>query len=331
MAGGPSIPDPNQAAIAGVKQNVSNFPFEYIINALSQMGGSGTVNGQSYNFSGLGNADVQNQLSDQMAQTLLDIQNGLGPQYIAQRLADLQQADPQGYAARQQLFDQIQQDANNPAPNLQLSQSTQNAILQELNKGASLDPQELTDVQQGVRGQQLSRGLYLGNAATQQEADAAVNAGDQLQQQRQQAAGSFLQSGVSPSDIQYRQIQQDLANLGAFLNNQTPTAQFGSLSGAQQQAAPTPNTGYQAASIDPNAAAQGISNSYSLYNIANSQANPYLAGLSTGISGLNTGFNLGWSPWNTSTSTPSPNYGPQTLPGWNPSDYNANDVAPTYP
>src|ERR1017187_1373125 len=103
----PSIPDPNKAAVAGASADLANFPFQYMINSLAQTGGSANIAGQNYDFTGLGNADVAGQMSGQMAQALLDIQNNYGSQYVQQRLADLQQSDPTGYAARQQLFDKI--------------------------------------------------------------------------------------------------------------------------------------------------------------------------------------------------------------------------------
>ena len=312
--GAPSIPDPNKAAIQGVQTQAQLYPFQYLINALSQMGGSATltdpVTGQptSYDFTGLGTADVQNQMSDQMAQTLLDIQQGLGPQYIAQRLQDLQQADPTGYAARKQLFDRIMAEAGQSAPNLPLSQDTQAAILGELQKGTGLSPEEIMQVQQGTRGGQVASGIYLGNAPAQAEADAVVQAGDQMQAQRQGAAGQFLSSGVSPSDITFRKIQQDMADLGAFISGTTPTAQFSSLSGAQSTAAPYPDTGYSPYSLNEGQGVQqGISNAFGLYsenaNWAQNNINPYLAGLSATTGLVGTAANLGWNPW--STSTPS--------------------------
>ena len=315
--GSPSIPDPNQAAIAGIQTQAQLYPYEYIVNALSQLGQAGApynpVTGQTtpVDFTGTGTAAVQNQMSDQMAQTLLAIQQGLGPQYIAQRLADLQQSDPTGYAARQQLFDQIQQEAAQAPPGQALSESTQNAIMSELQQGSNLTPQEQMQVEQGTRGNQVASGIFLGNAPAQAEADAVVNAGDQAQAQRQAAAGQFLSSGVSPSDIQFRQIQQNLANYGAFIGGQTPESQFSSLTGAQSGAAPTPNTGYSAPTLNEGqAAGQGVSNAFDLYNqnfnFQQNQVNPFTAGLS-GLTGLlGTASNLGYDPFSSSSSSINP-------------------------
>lgn len=301
----PSVPNPNAAAIQGATQNLENFPFQDIINALASEGGSATVNGQNYNFSGLGNAQNAQVMSNEMAQALLGIQQNFGPQYVQQALANLQQSDPVGYAARQQLFDQIQQEANSAPPNAQMSESLQSLVNNQLANAGQLTTGpggELEQVQQAVRGRQAAGGLTLGNAAATQEADAVEQAGQQQQQQVQAAANQYLAAGISPEDIQYRQIQQALGNLGAFQNNQTPQAEFGSISGAQGGAAPFNTGGYSnAASINTGSALQGILNANQLYsgqvNWAQSQINPWTAGLSTLGAGSNLLAGLGYSPF----------------------------------
>lgn len=313
----PQIPDPGKAAIQGVQTQAQLNPYEYLINALASTGGSGTVvnplTGQptSLDFTGLGTADVQNQYQDQMAQTLLNIQQNLGPQYVAQQIADLQQADPTGYASYKQLFDQIQQEANQGTPDLGLSEQTQSQIQDILKNSQTLNPQELIDAQQAARGGQVASGIYLGNAPAEAEAGAIVNATDQKQAAGNQEAQQFLASGVDPTDLQYRTIQQNMANLGAFISGQDPTAQFSSISGAQNTASPTPDSGFGVPAINEGqAAGQGINNALGLYsgevNWANNSANPYLAGLSTLTNAAGTAFNLGYSPWNTSMPSVNP-------------------------
>ena len=308
MASAPSIPDPGKAAIQGVQTQAQLQPFQYLIDALASTGQSGSVTnpitGQTQNldFTGLGTADVQNQYQKQMAQTLLNIQQNLGPQFVQQQLSDLQQADPTGYAAYKQLFDQIQTEANATSPGQAMSEQTQSQIQDILNKSQSLNPQELTDVQQGVRGNQVQNGIYLGNAPAQAEASAVVGATDQKQAAGQQEAQSFLASGVDPTDLQYRSIQQDMANLGAFISGQDPTAQFGSISGAQNQGAPNPSSGFNVNPINEGqAAGQGINNALGIYqgqvDWSQNNANPYLAGLSTAAGAAGTAFNLGWNPY----------------------------------
>lgn len=330
MAGGGSVPDPNKAATQGIISAAQNYPFEYLINALSQTGGVGTLTGptgqsQQYDFSGLGTADVNNAVSQQMAQAFLDIQKNLGPEYIKQRLADLKLADPQGYAAYGQLFEQIMQEANQGAPNMQLSQQTQDAVNNLLLQSQSLTPEERMQVEQAVRGNQVASGIYLGNAPAQQEASAVTQALDSKQSAAQREANSFLTSGVSPSDIQFRKIQQDLANLGAFVSGTNPTSQFSSLSGAQSTAAPYPATGYQVPTLNEGQAAQqGLQNAYDIYsantNWANNSVNPYIAGLNLASNLGQTAVNLGYSPWASSTYPTTQgvygvNYGGAVSPG----------------
>jgi hypothetical protein len=306
MSKGATIPDPTVAATQGIQQQAALYPFDYLVNSLSQTGGDATLTNpatgqpQDYNFTGLGNAEVQNQVSSQMAQVLLGIQQNYGPAYIAQSLKDLQQADPTGYAAYGQLFDKIQQDISKNPPDQPLSESTQAAINNVLKSSASLSPTEQTQVGQQTGSQNASTGILLGNAPEQVGATNAVNALDQQQSSAQNEAAKYLSQGVTPSDIQFRTTQQNLADLGAFINGQTPTAEFSSLSGAQGGAAPTPNTGYQTPTLNEAQGAQsGINNANSLYGIAaqyqQSQANPYLAGLSNVLHAGATAANLAGS------------------------------------
>lgn len=293
----PKIPDPNQAAIAGAQADLANYPLNYMVNALAQEGGSQTINGTNYDFTGMGNADQSAQMSDQMAQAMLDIQNNYGSAYVQQRLADLKQSDPTGYAARQQLFDKILADSK-ANPDRPMATDLQNQVNTMLGTAGNLDPQALQQIQGQVRGNQAARGITLGNGPASEENTAVVGASDALRQQQQGAAESYLQSAVSPQDVAYRRIQQSLSNLGAFVNNQTPEAQFGQLSGAQGGAAPFTATNYQnPASINPNAGAQGLQFANSIYassgQYANSQANPWLTGLSTGINDLGAYQSLG--------------------------------------
>jgi hypothetical protein len=260
------------------------------------MGGKVTIDGKTYDFTGLGDADNAAKMSDQMAGTLLDIQQNYGPQYVQQRLDELKLADPTGYADRQQLFDKILADSK-AQPDRPMATDTQNAIMSELQNAGKLDPTMLHQVQEQVRGGQVGRGNYLGNAATSQEAGAAVKASDTLRDQQQQQAEGFLQSGVTPEDVQYRRIQQSLQNLASFQSGQTPTAAFKSLSAAGNTAAPFTTSGPVGVGTNPNAGTQGVQNALSIYggnvNWANNQVNPYIAGLSSGVSSIGALNSLG--------------------------------------
>lgn len=288
----PNIPNPADAAVSGIQADAQLQPFKYLIDAASQLGVPITIDGKTYDFSGLGAADTAGKVSDQMAQTLLKLQQEKSPAIIQAQLDQLKAADPEGYAARQDLFDRIMADAQKN-PLSPVSTDLQQQLQDELAKGVGFnDARQEQQVREGVRGGQVSRGIYRGNAPTSEEAQTVVNAGESLQQQRQQAALNMLESGASPQDVAYRQLQQNLGNLGAFVNGQTPSAQFGQVSAASsgpvQLYGQAPNTN----TFNPNAGVQGLNNSLDIYsgqlNWNASQANPWLAGLSTATTGVGT-------------------------------------------
>src|SRR4029077_8909400 len=103
--------DYEEAARQGVYANLENYPLQYLIEAASRMGDKVTVDGQDYDFTGLGDTDNAAVMSDKMAQTMLDLQRATGPEFIKQRINELKASDPEGYAARKQLFDKIVADS----------------------------------------------------------------------------------------------------------------------------------------------------------------------------------------------------------------------------
>src|SRR5215469_10053222 len=119
MASSPKIPDPNQAAVAGALAQAGTFPFQQYIDYLAQTGGAGslqTAGGPAnYNFTGLGNAQQNAALTQAMLPAELNIQQQYGPAYVQQALANLQQANPNAVAARQQEFNNIILDAQTQA------------------------------------------------------------------------------------------------------------------------------------------------------------------------------------------------------------------------
>lgn len=294
----PQIPDYTKAAIQGQIADVQNYPFRSIIEAAANMGQKVTIDGKTYDFTGLGQADTDRVVSDKMAQTLLDLQREKSPALIQARIDELKAADPQGFAARKDLFDRIMADAQSN-PDRPMAEGLQNEITIELQKGGQLDDKMRQQVQNTVRGAQVGRGIYLGNAPTSQEAGAMVNASDAMRSNRQQRALQFLESGSSPEDVEYRRLQQSMANLGDFVNGITPSAQFRSLSGAANGSVPFIGGPQAQSTTDPNAQARGAQNALDIYrgnvNWNNSQVNPWIAGLSTFNSGLSAASNLGWS------------------------------------
>lgn len=318
----PQLPDYGQMSRDAVLASLQTYPQNYLVNAAAQLGVPVNVNGQTFDFTGLGDASNAAVMSDQMAQAMLDIQRNYGPQYVQERLRELQAADPQGYAARKQLFDQILAQAQSQ-PDRPLASDLQNSINQQLANAGRLDPRMLQEAQQQARGSEVASGNFLGNAATEKEAGAVVNAAQNSQNAVQQSALGFLQSGISPEDVAYRRLQQSLGNLSNFVNGQSPVAQFQSLSGAQQGVVPFTASG-NPAQLNMNAASQGAQNALQIYggniNWAQSQANPWLAGLSTGANTLRTFANLGWSPGG-SLGAWSPANASAEAAYWNPDNW----------
>lgn len=290
MCDTPEIPDPADAAVGGLTADLTLSPFNYLINAAAKMGQKITIDGKTYDFTGLGQADTAAVISDQMAQTLLAIQKEKSPAIIAQRLEELKAADPKGYAARQDLFDRIMAEAK-ANPDRPLSTSTARQIQDELARGSGFaDKKQEQEVQDAVRGRQVARGIYRGNTAAGEEGKAMVNAGEALRNQRQQDALDLLESGSTPEDIAFRKLQQTLGNLGSFVNGQTPTAQFGQVSAAGSGPVKLTGQGVNTNTFNPNAAGQGVSNAMNqwqtTFNYDQSQANPWLAGFSGVTTGL---------------------------------------------
>lgn len=281
----PKIPDVGKAAVAGIQADSELQPFKYLIEAASAMGKPVVIDGKTYDFTGLGNADTARVVSDKMAQTLLDLQREKSPQIIAQRIEELKAADPQGYAARKTLFDRIVADAR-ANPDRPLANDLQQQMQDELAKGVGFsDAKQAEQVREASRGGAVQRGIFLGNAPTAQEAKDVVRAGESLRNTREQAALDMLQSGIAPEDVAYRRMQQSLGNLASFQNGQTPTAQFGQVSGAAN--GPVQLTGQSPSGnqFNPNAAGQGMNHALGVYqgqvDWSNSQVNPWLAGAAT--------------------------------------------------
>lgn len=303
----PATPDVAATTREGILAQANALPLQKQIDAAAQNGTSVTVNGQTYDFSGLGEADYQKAYADAMAQASLQIQKDYGADYIAQRQKELDAADPEGKAARDTLYQSILTDLNNPNQGTANAQQLQDSILGELNKGGTLDDRTAHDVTQSVLGNQVARGNFLGNAAQSQEQGALMDASSNLKAQREANALAFLQSGATPEDIQYRNAQQGLSNLSSFINGQSPLAQFGSLSGAQNQAVPFNTTGASTLGMQDQSG-QAANYAQSIYGSQNSyaqnQANPWMAGIALGTKGASVAAQYGaFSP--SKSSTPS--------------------------
>lgn len=186
-------------------------------------------------FTGKGDADVAGELGRQMANLSLGTQQKYGVEFATEARKQAELADPLGFAARKTLGEQLMQRDAHPQP---------------VNPMAGVvDAQILADLQQG-RGLSGDAAAAIAEMAARRGGAAAGVTGDfqaGLEQgpeaearnlRAQQHALSFLSSGATPEDVEYRRKQQSLADMGKFLSGRTPEAQFASLSGAQQGATP---------------------------------------------------------------------------------------------
>jgi hypothetical protein len=307
-------PDASKGYAAGIQADLEALPWKRMIESASATGDKVTIDipgkgPMTFDFSGLGQADYQSQYGDQMASQLLQLQKDFGPAYVEQRLHELERSDPEGAAMRQKLWDSVRSDVGEAATaHRPAADELQKLILDELNKGGKLDDRTAMAVSQAVRGKQTATGNYLGNAATTEEAGALAGASEQQAAQRQQEALAFLTSGATPEDVAYRREQQALGNLGSFISGETPTAQFGQLSGAGNQIVPFYGGG-ALTGVNPNAGANGINFANGLYsaqtNWANSQVNPWIAGLSGAARGVQVWAGLGGGGGSAAPSAPA--------------------------
>ncbi len=243
----PAAPDYAQANATAINQDIETLPVRKQIEAASKLGQRVTVtipevrnqdgkvvtpaHDETYDFSGSGDLQQESATADSQAQDSLNIQNKYGPQFIQNARDQLQAADPEGFAARKQLFDKVTAD---------------------LNSGYELTPDQERQTEQDIRGAQAARGNYLGSAPV--SAESTVMA-----------------------DTRQKMYQQRLANVGSALAGTTPTAQFQSISGAQNGAAPyQPNLMAPGVGLNPNAGALGTQFALGEYN---TQAGMYNAQL----------------------------------------------------
>lgn len=241
-------------------------------------GGSDTIN-----FAGQGTADVQGQIEQQLAAGQLAEGQKYDPQFIAQALAEEQQANPQGVAARTAEYNDIQNSINNPQPVSPVSTTMNNQVQEQVAAGSNLTPEEQQMLQSAVSASGGGNGTNFGTDLT------TGFAGEQRALENAGSGATWLSSGETPQDIQEREMQQNIANLGSFVGGQTPENQFSELSGAGSSPTPNFQSGYLP-SYSGNAAAQlGASAGASQYSneadLALNSASPWTAGLSAVLGG----------------------------------------------
>lgn len=210
-------------------------------------------------------------------------------------LAQIAQIDPQTEALRNAVsgsyLSSLQQSLNPSAAQFQNyldlykqvdptdlagTQALEQQLTSQVQLGSQLDPVTARQVEQQTRLAQQSRGNVYGTPQLVEEAMTTGEAGLQLQQQRQQALQSYLQSGQTPGDIAfnvYNQQQNQLrASQGAalsYLGSGSTPYQVGSqyVQNANQNAATAAQGGpqYNPSALQPNYS--GTSQQFSQYGL----------------------------------------------------------------
>jgi hypothetical protein len=288
-------------------------------------------------FSGYSQGDVNNANNLTQAKGQLALEQQFGPQLISEQLALQKLANPEGVAAREKENQLIQDQIAHP-PDLTMANTMRDQLQTGLDAGTKLDPVTLQQVTQEARQAEAARGNLFGEAPAFGEAMTAGQAGINLQNQRQQKALAFLTSGATPTDINYRFGQQNIGNLASFLSGQTPQAQFGQLSGSGAGLAPPPQTTYGATPLNPNSTASTAANQADnlaglAYSGARNTPNPWLAGLSSilgGVNNLSANNNAGFNaignlfsrlnPFSSPTGSPAPISSPGSTAGGPPAN-----------
>ncbi len=261
----------------------------------------------TYDFTGAGTADVEGTVAKAMADAQLKLSAKYDPQFIDEALREQKLADPQSFEARQMESDLIQKQINDPVahPVNDMLDSQIQEQLKAANSG-KLTPEYQGILDESVKNALAARG---GNGAGGDFSTPLTTgfAGEQAKQAAAQKADSWLASGQTPEDVDYRREQQNLANLSAEVNGRTPESEFASMSGANS--GPTPVNNGQALPTLPNGqgqAAQGAAiNAYGQQ--VNNQAQQ-VGSWTTGITGiLNLGTLAGQAGWKPLTPTQSSN------------------------
>lgn len=243
---------------------------------------------KAVDFSGYGTADIEGELAKQFADIQTDLGAKYGTQFAEQARKEQEMADPEGTAARKKEYELIQRELENPMPISPLSSALDQQILGQLSAKGGIDDMERELLDSAVARANADRagGASIGDV---EQSMTTGYEGEHRRGAAQGKAGSWLASGSTPEDIEYRREQQALGNLGAFVHGQTPESQFSNLSGAQQGAAPF-NPGHQLPNLPANAGAAGGPAAVAGYQAQlgqqGSQANNWMAGMSALLSGI---------------------------------------------
>lgn len=239
-------------------------------------------------FTGLGTADVEGKLARQTMDIQTELGKKYGVQFATEAAREAALADPEGTKARQIEHDLIEQQINNPQPINPLSGTLDTQIDSQLKAGSGLDSMSRDLLDSAVARANADRSGNLGSGAAADSMSTGME-GAARRQAGINKAQSWLSSGSTPEDINYRREQQNLSNLGSFIGGRTPQSQFQNLSGAGQGATPF-YPGQAGPQMPGGASSQGGPYSMAAWQAqlhANQgQANSWMAGLSGILNGI---------------------------------------------
>lgn len=184
-------------------------------------------------FTGMGDAEVEAKIADEMAAFELELSREFAPEFIAAAKRQLELADPEGVAARGKLAGLVMEE----------EEPTDRPVAAELERQLREEQGDGEDFSEARRARMEARLRERGDIEDTDAPwlvdDLEAEGGEARRAGANQRALAFSTSGVSDQDFDYRKQQQELANLASFRRGETPVAQFGQLSGAQQGASPT--------------------------------------------------------------------------------------------
>lgn len=185
-------PDPPDYAAAnreGIMADIETLPLRRMIEQAAKLGTKieykdpSTGEMRSADFTGMGDVDLSQKLidfsvsaADKLAAGQLATDQKYGVDFVEQRRKELQAADPEGFAIREQMG---------------------KSILDDIMAGKGLDDQMRAEVVEAERGAQAARGNILGQSSGAAEAMEVGNAGFRLWQQKLANAASFI-NGSTP-------------------------------------------------------------------------------------------------------------------------------------
>lgn len=247
-------------------------------------------------FTGLGDAEVEGRLARAMAENELELSRKYGAEFIDLAREQGELADPEGAAARRLLASEIDRMARTERAR-PVSAALEGQMVEDLSAGRGLT----ADVADQVAAVQRRR-AGAGDAASvdlANELETGVTGENRLRD-RLGHAMAHLSSGQTPEDQRYRDEQQAMANMAAFLSGRTPQSQFGANRGAQAGAtlnapmAPLPGQNPQGAALFQGADLTSFQQGAAAQR---GQVSPWFAGLNTLLRGAQVAGSAGWQPF----------------------------------